>query len=177
MYRGIENSKNLSQLNILVVDEDQYSGKILRDALRWSGFRNLHFAQGAFNALERLKISSIDIAVVELAMSEFNGIEFTKIIRTSDDSPNKSLPIILITSDTRKQMIQQAITAGVEAILAKPVRPDFLQAYIKQLIESPFEYVQTKSYFGPCRRRTKKQEFDGQDRRTSDLEDEAKFEV
>ena len=173
----IQSKNNFSHLNILVVDENPHSSKILQDALRWLGFRNLVIADRVSNAFERLKINAVDLAMVELNMTEFDGIEFTKIVRNSEDSPNRKLPIILVTSDTRIQRIHQAIKAGAEAVLAKPIRPDVLQYYINHLINNPLEYVQSKSYFGPCRRRNMNPNYDGPERRGSDLDQESKFEI
>ena len=175
--REIQNKNDFSHLQILVVDEHQHSNKLLQDALRWLGFRNIVSADGVSNAFEQLKINSIDLALVELNMREFDGVEFAKIIRNSEDSPNRKLPIILVTSDTRIQRIHQAIKAGVEAVLAKPIRPDVLQYYINHLINNPLEYVQSKSYFGPCRRRIKISNYDGPERRKRDLDTESKHEI
>lgn len=175
--REIQNKNDFSHLTILVVDEDQHSSKILQDALRWLGFRNLVVADGVSNAFEQLKINAVDLALVELNMTEFDGIEFTKIIRNSEDSPNRKLPIILVTSDTRIQRIHHAIKAGVEAVLAKPIRPDVLQYYVNHLINNPLEYVQSKSYFGPCRRRIKNPSYDGPERRKSEIDNESKHEI
>ena len=172
-----QNKTDFSHLNILVIDENPHSSKILQDALRWLGFRNLVIADGVSNTFERLKINAVDLALVELNMIEFDGIEFTKIVRNSEDSPNRKLPIILVTSDTRIQRIHQAIKAGVEAVLAKPVRPDVLKYYVNHLINNPLEYVQSKSYFGPCRRPIENPSYNGPERRKSEIDNESKHEI
>ena len=64
----------------------------------------------------------------------------------------------------------EAINAGVNEYLAKPVRPVDLFHRITALIERPRRFIKASTYFGPDRRRRQDPRFSGPWRRSTDEE-------
>jgi len=77
------------------------------------------------------------------------------------------VPIIMVTAYREKEHVFKARDAGVTEYVIKPVSPKSLFSRIEAVIERPRRFVKVGKFFGPDRRRHKKQ-FDGDDRRGKD---------
>lgn len=143
----------LDDVNILIVEDNENMRDLLRDILASFGARRITSAGDGAHALRRLENFPADLAVVDWMMEPVDGIEFTRTIRTSPDSPNPYLPIIMLTGFTEKCRVIEARDAGVTDLLAKPVTPIRLYERIRGLVEVPRKFIRTDIYNGPCRRR------------------------
>lgn len=157
--------KQLEGLKILILDDNRNFLAIMRQILRALGVRKIIDASNAESAFEILRNTNIDMAFIDLRMPGLDGFEFTKLVRNSSDSPNRFLPIVMVTADARQSVVKESINAGVEEFLIKPVRPRDVYLRIMRLINHPHTYVRTKSYFGPDRRRRDDMTRQGIDRR------------
>ena len=161
-------SGSLDSLNFLVVDDNLHMCRIVESMLRGFGVREIHTASSVPRALEELNSQLIDIAVVDHVMHPMDGLEFTELVRTASDSRNPYMPVVLMTNFTERRRIEMAKNAGVNAILAKPVRPIDMYKRIVHLVERPRQYVKTENYFGPDRRVKTSEVYDGPERREKD---------
>ena len=105
-----------------------------------------------------------DIIICDLRMDPQDGIEFTRMVRTHDDSPNCYVPIIMLTGHSEKSAVVQARETGVHEFLAKAVSAKKLYGKIRSLIKNPRAFIRTEDYFGPDRRR-QDPKYDGPERR------------
>jgi DNA-binding response OmpR family regulator len=115
-----------------------------------------------------MKNQDIDIIMTDLSMQPLDGIDFTRLVRRSKDSPNPMCPIIMITGHSTLQRVHEARDAGVNEFLAKPLAAKGVIERLNQVVEHPRPYVRTDSYFGPDRRRRADPNFSGPFRRESD---------
>ena len=67
-------------------------------------------------------------------MPEMDGLEATKIIRSSGRSDAKTVPIIALTANAFDEDVQRSMQAGLNAHLSKPVEPEALFATLESLI-------------------------------------------
>ncbi len=104
-------------------------------------------------------------------MQPLTGIELTKRIRTSPDSTNVFVPIIMITAFREREHVFKARDAGVTEYVVKPVSPKSLFSRIDAVIERPRQFVRVGEFFGPDRRRQNKG-YSGDERRGQDKPDE-----
>ncbi|MFC7290017.1 response regulator [Hirschia litorea] len=160
---------SFNSVNILVVDDHQNMRQIWQTILKGFGVSKVLQASDAASALEVLRDYSVDIAVVDVVMPDILGTELITMIRRADDSPNKMIPIIVCTADTRRSCIYQLINAGADEILTKPVRPDAIWQRLISVINHRRQFVKTPTYFGPDRRRVDDPSYKGRDRRESAL--------
>src|SRR5690349_14836532 len=95
------------RLKILVVDDNQHMRKLVTAILQAFGVSLITEASNGMRALEAMK-ENPDVVILDWMMDEMNGIEFTKTVRTSADSPNPYVPIIMLTGHTSADCVQQA---------------------------------------------------------------------
>lgn len=141
---------------------------ILRTILQGFGVRSIHECRDAETALNNMAAFNPDILLVDLLMGEMDGLELAEHIRNDENSQNKYLPIIMVTGHTERTRVIQAINAGVNEYLAKPVRPVDLFERMISLIERPRRFVRAPGYFGPDRRRRQEARYEGPWRRSTD---------
>lgn len=161
---------HLSQLQILVVDDNRHMRAIVRTILRGYGINQVHEADDAGAALQELKTKAIDLVITDYAMSGIDGLELIKLLRQSDDSPNPFIPIVMLTSYTERKRITSARDAGVTEFLSKPISARDLYYRIIECVARPRPFIRAKGFFGPDRRRTRTTGYNGPERRRVDVD-------
>ncbi len=156
---------DLSHLSFLIVDDNHHMLSIIKTLLRGFGVKSIHDATDAIQAFEAFRSSMIDIIILDYYMDSFDGVEFTRMVRTADDSSNKFVPIIMVTAFTERARVEQARDIGITELLVKPVSAMGLYRRIIEVIEHPRPFVKSGSYFGPCRRRQEDENYAGPERR------------
>ena len=159
---------DMSALNILVADSNQYMLKIVRAMLRGFGISEIREAQDGAVALEELNTHLIDMVIVDYALETLNGIELTELVRGAEDSPNRYVPIIMLSAYTEKWRVEAARDAGITEFLRKPLCANDLYMRLLETIERPRNFVRTSRYFGPDRRRHDNYTYKGEERRVED---------
>ena len=161
--------KPVSELSILIVDDNRHFVSLLRTIVRGFGAKTIYEAPNAVSALETLNTTSVDMAFIDLAMPGIDGIELIGMVRAAKDSPNRTLPVIVLTADSRRATIMKAIEVGADLYLTKPVRSHDVHSHMSHLLRKPRDYIQVPGgYFGPERRRSANPAYQGPERRTAD---------
>jgi CheY-like chemotaxis protein len=140
-------------LRILILEDNHHMSTILRTLLHGVGIRDVAEARDAATAFEMLRQSPPDIALVDFHLGDLDGLEFARLVRTAEDSTTPYLPIILITAHAERSRVKEAIDAGVNEFIVKPVSTQALVSRLRAVIEKPRPFVRTPTYFGPDRRR------------------------
>ena len=152
-------------ITILIVDDNQHMRGILKELLRAAGVNDIKEASDPLEAFEYMKSSLVDLLLVDLAMPLMDGVEFTRMVRTNENSPNHFLPIIMITGHSERSRVNAARDAGVNEFLVKPVTAKGLMERLSLIVNRPRNFVKSKQYFGPDRRRRADPNFSGAERR------------
>jgi len=155
------------RLKILVVDDNQHMRKLVVTILQAFGAIQIFEAADGEHAWAVLRDANPDVILLDWQMEGMNGLEFARMVRTSENSPNPFLPIIMLTGHTHIDHVRQARDAGVNEFLAKPVSVKAILSRLISVIDHPRPFVRTKSYFGPCRRRRGNDEYRGPERRAN----------
>jgi len=163
---------DMSNLNVLVADSNQYMLKIIRTMLRGFGISNIREANDGAVALEELNTHLIDIVIADYALETLNGVELMELLRGAEDSPNRFVPVIMLSAYTEKWRIEAARDAGVTEFLSKPLCANDLYLRLVEVIEKPRQFVRTNRYIGPDRRRHDSSNYKGSERRVTSIEDE-----
>ncbi len=140
-------------LKILVVDDSRDMQFIVKSILHELGVGQTRVASDAAAAFKELHHFPADIIIVDWQMAPLDGLDFVRLVRTAKDSRNPYVPIIMLTGYTEHRRITEARDAGVNEYLAKPVSVQSVSKRLVSLINNPRQFVRTKTYFGPCRRR------------------------
>lgn len=122
-------------MKILVVDDSRIMRNIVKNSLSRHKDANYEFVEAsngidAFNIIEREKIN---LLLVDWNMPQLNGLDLVKELRALPK--HVKLPIIMITSEAAKYNVIEAVKAGVNDYLIKPIKDDDLMAKIEQLLE------------------------------------------
>ena len=157
---------DFSRLHILIIDDNEFMRQLYRQLLEAIGFNppQIREASDGNEALHHIHNNQVDVAICDLNMQPMNGKQFTHHIRTSDNSPNPYLPIVVCTGHAEYVHISDARDAGANEILRKPVSAASLYSRLQAVIESPRPFILSKTFVGPERRR-RDMPFDGPDRR------------
>jgi two-component system, chemotaxis family, chemotaxis protein CheY len=160
----------LDRLSVLVMDDSETMRKLLKTMLRSFGIGKVKAVEDGSAALEIMRAGrSVDIAIADLAMKPMDGIQFLKILRNGEDSPNPMLPVILMTAHSERHLIEQARDAGVTEAVAKPISARALWQKLEAVIERPRQFIRSANYVGPDRRRRADPSYAGPERRKSDI--------
>ena len=161
---------NLSRVRVLIVDDNKNMREIIRSMLEAFGVSKFREAEEGEVGYKRFVEFNPDLVICDWNMEPVDGIEFTRRVRNNEDSPNRFVPVVMLTANTEAHHVVQARDVGVTEYLAKPLSAQSLYQRISAAIESPRPFVRTKTYFGPDRRRKRKGDYEGPERRVSDQE-------
>jgi two-component system, chemotaxis family, chemotaxis protein CheY len=157
----------MERLKVVVVDDNHHMVNIIKTLLRGFGVKEFYDANNARDAFHIIRATPIDLVVTDFAMDPINGCEFTKLLRTAEDSPNHFIPIIMLTAYAERSKVEAARDSGVTEFCAKPVTATELYRKVCAVINTPRSFIRTSVYFGPDRRRRKDEQFKGKERRES----------
>ncbi len=145
---------DLSDISVLVVDENKYMQILLKEILRAFSIRSIESADDGADALKVLKSFRADLIITDAVMSPIDGIELTSFVRRDVDSRFPYVPIIVLTGHTEYERVMLARDAGANEFMAKPVSPKALYSRIASIIDCKRPFIRAgASYVGPCRRR------------------------
>jgi len=122
-------------MKILVVDDFSTMRRIIKNLLRDLGFSNTDEADDGNSALPMLQTGKYDFLVTDWNMPGMTGIELLKNVRADENL--KTLPILMVTAEAKRDQIVAAAQAGVNGYVVKP----FTAAVLKEKIEKIFERI------------------------------------
>ncbi|MCV6615299.1 MAG: chemotaxis response regulator CheY [Cellvibrionaceae bacterium] len=124
-----------TEMKILIVDDFSTMRRIIKNLLRDLGFNNTQEADDGMTALPMLKAGGFDFLVTDWNMPGMTGIDLLKEVRADDSL--KSLPVLMVTAEAKREQIVEAAQAGVNGYVVKP----FTAAVLKEKIDKIFERV------------------------------------
>ena len=119
-------------MKILIVDDFATMRKIIKNLLRDLGFENTEEADDGATALPKLQTGNFDFLITDWNMPGMKGVDLLKAVRA--DEKLKTLPVLMVTAEQRREQIVEAAQAGVNGYVVKP----FTAAMLKEKIESIF---------------------------------------
>lgn len=143
----------LESIRFLIVEDNANMATILRTMLQGLGCRDIKEARDVGHGLEIVMNSRPDIALVDFELEDMNGVEFVNFVRGAPDSVNPYLPIIMITAHSSRGVVGEALEAGVNEFLTKPISAKALYDRVYRIIEAPRMNIKVDNYRGPDRRR------------------------
>ncbi len=120
-------------MSILVVDDFPTMRRIVRSLLKELGFTNVEEAEDGQEALTKLKAGGFDFVVSDWNMPNLDGLEMLKQIRADDAM--KSLPVLMVTAEAKKDNIVAAAQAGANGYIVKPFTAVTLEEKLNKIFE------------------------------------------
>jgi two-component system chemotaxis response regulator CheY len=118
-------------MKILIVDDFSTMRRIIKNLLRDLGFSNTHEADDGATGLPMLKNGDFDFLITDWNMPGMTGIDLLKAIRSEEKL--KSLPILMVTAESKRDQIVLAAEAGVNGYVVKPFTAQTLQEKIEKI--------------------------------------------
>ncbi|MDD2273589.1 MAG: response regulator [Desulfuromonadaceae bacterium] len=116
----------LEQGLVLVVEDNEFNRRLLKDTLTSWG-QEVLLAEDGWQALQLLEQQRFDLILLDIRMPGIDGIEVaTRIRQRERERSGESVPIIAITADAGAATREACLSAGINAILAKPILPELL---------------------------------------------------
>ncbi|AHC37090.1 histidine kinase [Pseudomonas fluorescens] len=122
-------------MKILIVDDFSTMRRIIKNLLRDLGFTNTVEADDGLTAIPILNSGSIDFLVTDWNMPGMTGIDLLRHVRA--DEKLRSLPVLMVTAEAKREQIIEAAQAGVNGYVVKP----FTAQALKEKIEKIFERI------------------------------------
>jgi len=155
------------RLKLLVVDDNAHMRKLVFAILQAFGVLQIYEADSGERAWALLPTVNPDIIILDWVMDGMSGLDLTQMIRNDPASPNRFVPIIMLSGHTSVEQVLQARDAGITEFVAKPVSVKTMMQRLVSVIENPRPFVRAPNYFGPCRRR-RQEEYRGRERRETE---------
>jgi CheY-like chemotaxis protein len=116
---------------ILVVDDSPTIRKLIGYILKKKSYVVAE-AEDGIDAMEKLGNLEADLVIVDLNMPNMDGIQFVKSLRSN--YYHMDTPVIMLTTTKDEGLRNDAIQAGVNLFLNKPVQPNFLLYKVESLL-------------------------------------------
>ena len=153
------------RISVLIVDDNRYMRHIVKSIMCAFGSRRIAEATDGADAFKVMHSLAPDIVITNWNMSPLDGLDFVRLVRTARDSPNRYIPIVMLSGHTETHRVAQARDAGINEFVAKPVAARTLYEKLQAVVVRPRPFIRAPHYFGPDRRRHFRRERDGAERR------------
>lgn len=121
------------EMKILVVDDFSTMRRIVRNILQQLGFKNIDEAEDGRQALDRLQSGDIEMVVSDWNMPNMMGIDLLKAVRGDDKL--KELPFLMVTAESQKENVIEAVQAGVSNYIVKPFTAETMEQKLELIFK------------------------------------------
>jgi two-component system chemotaxis response regulator CheY len=123
----------MSEPRFLIVDDFSTMRRIVRNLLKEIGFTNAEEAEDGAVALSMLKGSKFDFVVSDINMPNMNGFELLKNIKADDGL--KTIPVLMVTAEAKKEDIVLAAQSGAAGYIVKPFTKATLEEKVQKIMQ------------------------------------------
>jgi two-component system chemotaxis response regulator CheY len=139
----------VQSLCVLVVDDNQYMRKMIRNLLVNCGIKDIYEAADGIAALDSIRTMAPDAVILDWEMPLLSGPELVRIVRSPGVFPIPDVPIIMLTGHRERWRVVEAVRLGVNEYLTKPVSAKALYDRLVAITVRPRPAVQLGDYYGP----------------------------
>lgn len=127
-------SASNARLNVLVVDDEPYIGRIIQLQLDGNRYRVECCGDGA-DALDRLRGEDrVDLVLLDIMMPRMSGLDLLHELRALPH--RRTTPVIMLSAKGQEAVREQARGLGASDFLTKPFSPKKLLARIDELLDA-----------------------------------------
>lgn len=115
-------------IKVLIIDDDVAMAELLAVLLKAQGFEVSNSINGA-EGVKSIRETHPDLVVLDLMMTEVDGCEVCKRVRSFSN-----IPILVLSALDSPGMVAKTLDAGADDYLIKPVPSGVLVAHLNKLI-------------------------------------------
>lgn len=119
----------MSQLRVLLLEDEPQLAKIVSESLLNRGFQVQHAANG-FQGLDAIRNGSFDVCVVDVMLPLMDGFAFVKEFRKTDNQT----PVLFLTAKSMTEDVVKGFELGGNDYLKKPFSLEELVLRLKELL-------------------------------------------
>jgi two-component system chemotaxis response regulator CheY len=123
---------NPTDMKFLIVDDFSTMRRIVRGLLKEIGYQNAEEAEDGAVALRMLTHGNFDFVVSDINMPVMTGFELLAAIKADDKL--KSLPVLMVTAEARKEDIVRAAKDGAAGYIVKPFTKATLEEKLQKIM-------------------------------------------
>ena len=129
-------SEILEGRNILLAEDNDLNAEIAEAILRRAGFKTERVEDGiqCVSRIEKMPAGTYDMILMDIQMPKMDGYKATQAIRRLPDKDKACIPIVAMTANAFEEDKRDAIAAGMNGHIAKPIQADKLLAMLAEII-------------------------------------------
>ena len=129
-------SEILEGRNILLAEDNDLNAEIAEAILKRAGFKTERVEDGirCVGRIERMPAGTYDMILMDIQMPKMDGYKATQAIRSLPDKDKACIPIIAMTANAFEEDKRDAIAAGMNGHIAKPIQVDNLLSILSEII-------------------------------------------
>ena len=116
---------------ILIVDDSEFVRSYHSYILEEANFQVITAVDGS-DGLEKLYANSCDLVLSDINMSNMDGYEFIRRVRT--DKKYSALPIIIVSTESEGKDKMKGFEAGANLYIVKPCSPEMMVENIRMIL-------------------------------------------
>ena len=142
----IEESETGSEIlegrNILLAEDNDLNAEIAEAILESAGLKIERVEDGiqCVNRIEKMPADTYDMILMDIQMPQMDGYKATQAIRNLPDKDKASIPIVAMTANAFEEDKRDAIAAGMNGHIAKPIQVDKLLSTLSEVIRQQENY-------------------------------------
>jgi len=125
------------KINILVVDDNHFTRRIILRVLNELGFSRITDAENAGSAIKLFEANAFDLIITDIHMPGVNGLEFAQLIRTGKTHAKPDTRIVVLTSFSQTEVLGTALALDINGFLVKPIIPSVADEKLTQAMSEP----------------------------------------
>ena len=129
-------SEILEGRNILLAEDNDLNAEIAEVILERAGLKINRVEDGiqCVNRIEKMPAGTYDMILMDIQMPQMDGYKATRVIRRLPDKDKACIPIIAMTANAFEEDKREAIAAGMNGHIAKPIQVDNLLSMLAEII-------------------------------------------
>ncbi len=131
------NDSVLKGLHFLVAEDNEINAEILTELLKLEG-GSCEIAENGEDAFHKFKDSepgSFDVILMDVQMPVMNGYQATEAIRACGHPDARTVPIAAMTANAFTEDVENALAAGMDAHISKPIDMNMLRSTVAKMLE------------------------------------------
>lgn len=135
-------SEILEGRNILLAEDNDLNAEIAEAILESAGLKIERVEDGiqCVNRIEKMPADTYDMILMDIQMPQMDGYKATQAIRNLPDEDKASIPIVAMTANAFEEDKRDAIAAGMNGHIAKPIQVDKMLSILSEVIRQQENY-------------------------------------
>ena len=138
--RQIENPETCTEIlegrNILIAEDNNLNAEIAEAILKRAGLKTERVVNGiqCVNMITKMPAGTYDMILMDIQMPEMDGYEAARAIRQLPDREKACIPIIAMTANAFEEDKKDAMAAGMNGHMAKPIQVEQLLSMLAEMM-------------------------------------------